>query len=253
MDNNEKLINRMNPFLKIIILIIITVIGSLEFNPFLPTALIIMGIVTASVFSDLTIKELLKSIRLFLVMSIGFMGFILLSRFISKEDLMVLSVMGLGLKIVLISIYTAIFVKTTDPTKMVISLIKYFKIPPKFAYAFLTAYRFLPTFKEEFEIIKHAYQVRGVVESKNIFVNIWNTKRYVIPMMATAVRKGIRISMAMETRAFGKYKTRTYYRQLVINRDEVFASIFYITMVICITVIFSMIGLTNLGFRFLAQ
>lgn len=252
MDNRVKLINRMNPFFKIIILIIITIIASLEFNPFLPTALIIMAIVTASLFSDLTIKELLKSIRVFLGMSIGFMGFILLSRFISKEDLMILSVFGLGLKIVLISIYSAIFVKTTDPTKMVISLIKYFKLPPKFAYAFLTAYRFLPTFKEEFDIIKHAYQVRGIVESKNVFVNIWNTKRYVIPMMATAVRKGIRISMAMETRAFGKYKTRTYYRQLVINKDEVVASTFYITMVIFITIIFSMIGLTNLGFRFLA-
>lgn len=252
MDNKVKLINRMNPFLKIIILIIITIIGSLEFNPFLPTALIIMAIVTASLFSDLTIKELLKSIRVFLGMSIGFMGFILLSRFISKEDLMILSVFGLGLKIVLISIYSAIFVKTTDPTKMVISLIKYFKLPPKFAYAFLTAYRFLPTFKEEFDIIKHAYQVRGIVESKNVFVNIWNTKRYVIPMMATAVRKGIRISMAMETRAFGKYKTRTYYRQLVINKDEIVASTFYITMIIFITIIFSIIGLTNLGFRFLA-
>lgn len=252
MDNKVKLINRMNPFLKIIILIIITIIGSLEFNPFLPTALIIIAIITASLFSDLTIKELLKSVRVFLGMSIGFMGFILLSRFISKEDLMIISVLGLGLKIVLISIYSAIFVKTTDPTKMVISLIKYFKLPPKFAYAFLTAYRFLPTFKEEFDIIKHAYQVRGIVESKNVFVNIWNTKRYVIPMMATAVRKGIRISMAMETRSFGKYKTRTYYRQLAINKDEVIASTFYITMVIFITIIFSMIGLTNLGFRFLA-
>lgn len=252
MDNKLKLINRMNPFLKIVILIIITIIGSLEFNPFLPTALIILAIITASLFSDLTIKELLKSVKVFLGMSIGFMGFILLSRFISKEDLMILSVLGLGLKITLISIYSAIFVKTTDPTKMVISLIKYFKLPPKFAYAFLTAYRFLPTFKEEFDIIKHAYQVRGIVESKNIFINIWNTKRYVIPMMAMAVRKGIRISMAMETRAFGKYKTRTYYRQLAIYKDEVIASTLYIFTVIFITIIFSMIGLTNLGFRFLA-
>lgn len=252
MNNSTNLINRMNPFFKIIILIFITIIGSLEFNPYLPTALIVIGIITASLFSDLTITELLKSVRVFLAMSIGFMGFILLSRFISKEDLMILSVLGLGLKIVLISIYTAIFVKTTDPTKMVISLITYFKLPPKFAYAFLTAYRFLPTFKEEFEMIKYAYQVRGVVESKNIFGNIWNTKRYIIPMMATAVRKGIRISMAMETRAFGKYKTRTYYRQLVINKDEVMASTFYIAIIICITVIFSMAGLTNLGVRFLA-
>lgn len=114
------------------------------------------------------------------------------------------------------------------------------------------AYRFLPTFKDEFEIIKHSYQVRGVVEDKNVFIQIWNTKKYVIPMMATEVRKGMRISMAMETRAFGKYKSRTYYRQLEIKKDEVIVSIFYITVVISITIIFSMAGFTNLGFKFLA-
>lgn len=250
--NNSKLINRMNPFLKILVLLTITIIGSLEFKPYLPSTLILIGIITACIFSDLSIKELLNSVKIFLIMSIGFMGFILFSRFISKEDLMIVSVLGLGLKIVLISVYTAIFVKTTDPTELAISLIKYFKLSPKYAYAFLTAYRFLPTFKDEFEIIKHAYQVRGVVEDKNVFLQIWNTKKYVIPMMATAVRKGMRISMAMETRAFGKYKSRTYYRQLEIKKDEIIGSIFYITVVISITIIFSMAGFTNLGFKFLA-
>ena len=164
---------------------------------------------------------------------------------------MFISVLGLGLKIILISLYTAVFVKTTDPTEFVIALIKYFKIPSTYAYAFLAAYRFLPTFKEDYEIIRHAYQVRGVAESKNIFVKIFETKRYIIPMMATAVRKGIRISMAMETRAFGKYKTRTYYRQLTLSKGEVITSTMYIALLIIITITFYNLGLTNMGLKFL--
>lgn len=251
MPNDRYIIDRMNPFLKILVLILVTLIGSIEFYPYLPAIFIVLGFITASTFSSISFFELLNTIKVFIIMSLGFMVFILFSRYISKEPLMFISVLGLGLKIILISLYTAVFVKTTDPTEFVIALIKYFKIPSTYAYAFLAAYRFLPTFKEDYEIIRHAYQVRGVAESKNIFVKIFETKRYIIPMMATAVRKGIRISMAMETRAFGKYKTRTYYRQLTLSKGEVITSTMYIALLIMITITFYNLGLTNMGLKFL--
>jgi energy-coupling factor transport system permease protein len=252
MNDKIKLIERMNPFLKILILIVVTLIGSFEFMPFLPLVLTLLALITVVLFSDLKMLDLFKAVKVFIIMSIGYMGFILLARYISGQPLMIITVLGLGFKIILISVYSAIFVKTTDPTELVISLIKYFKISPKFAYAFLTAYRFLPTFKEEFEIIKHAHQVRGIEESKNVLLKIWNTKRYIIPMMATAVRKGIRISMSMETRAFGKTKSRTYYRKLTLHKDEIIYLIIYILAVLSITLILSYFGLTNLGLKFVS-
>ncbi len=252
MNDKIKLIERMNPFLKILILIVVTLIGSFEFMPFLPLVLTLLALITIVLFSDLKMLDLFKAIKVFIIMSIGYMGFILLARYISGQPFMIITVLGLGFKIILISVYSAIFVKTTDPSELVISLIKYFKLSPKFAYAFLTAYRFLPTFKEEFEIIKHAHQVRGIEESKNVLLKIWNTKRYIIPMMATAVRKGIRISMSMETRAFGKTKCRTYYRKLILHKDEIIYLIIYILAVLSITLILSYFGLTNLGLKFVS-
>lgn len=252
MNDKIKLIERMNPFLKIMILIVVTLIGSFEFMPFLPLVLTLLALITVVLFSDLKMLDLFKAVKVFIIMSISYMGFILLARYISGQPLMIITVLGLGFKIILISVYSAIFVKTTDPTELVISLIKYFKVSPKFAYAFLTAYRFLPTFKEEFEIIKHAHQVRGIEESKNVLLKIWNTKRYVIPMMATAVRKGIRISMSMETRSFGKTKSRTYYRKLTLHKDEIIYSIIYILVVLSITLILSYFGLTDFGLKFVS-
>ncbi|GAA0232156.1 energy-coupling factor transporter transmembrane component T family protein [Metaclostridioides mangenotii] len=231
---------------------VVTLIGSFEFMPFLPLVLTLLALITIVLFSDLKMLDLFKAVKVFIIMSIGYMGFILLARYISGQPLMIITVLGLGFKIILISVYSAIFVKTTDPTELVILLIKYFKISPKFAYAFLTAYRFLPTFKEEFEIIKHAHQVRGIEESKNILLKIWNTKRYIIPMMANAVRKGIRISMSMETRAFGKTKSRTYYRKLTLHKDEIIYTLIYILAVLSITLILSYFGLTNLGLKFVS-
>lgn len=69
-------------------------------------------------------------------MSVTFMFVILAVRYISGESLKVVAVLGLGFRIILISIYSSVFVKTTDPTEFVISLIKYFKMPPKIGYAF---------------------------------------------------------------------------------------------------------------------
>ncbi len=195
MTQKNYFIDNMNPFLKLLILITITIIGSLDFKPYASSILIISGIIIASIFSSLDTLEILNSVKGFILMSITFMCVILVLRYISGEPLKVVAVLGLGFRIILISIYTSIFVKTTDPTEFVISLIKYFKMPPKVGYAFLTAYRFLPTFKEELQTIKYAYKVRGIVESKNPFIKVWNSKRYILPMMANAVRKGIRISM----------------------------------------------------------
>jgi len=245
MERNKNFINDMNPFYKIIILTIITIIGSLDFFPFVSGILIVSGLIIGSLFSSLSFKEILYSIRIFIIMSIGFMSIILLTRYLSNQDLELLRVLGLGFRIILISVYSVIFVKTTDPTEFVLSLIKYFKVPDRYGYSFLTAYRFLPTFKDEMEIIKHAHQVRGIKESRNSLVQVWNSKRYIVPMLATAVRKGIRLSIAMETRAFGKYNIRTYYRSLNLSKAETIAAIGYILYIVSVIVLLSLNGFTN--------
>ncbi|EJO5346641.1 energy-coupling factor transporter transmembrane protein EcfT [Clostridium botulinum] len=243
MTKKNYFIDKMNPFLKLLILIIITIIGSLDFKPYTSSILIISGVIIGSIFSSLNTLKILNSVKGFILMSLTFMCVILAVRYISGESLKVIYVLGLGFRIILISIYTSIFVKTTDPTEFVISLIKYFKMSPKIGYAFLTAYRFLPTFKDELQTIKYAHKVRGIVESKNPFVKVWNSKRYIIPMMANAVRKGIRISMAMETRAFDKYKTRTYYRKLNMPINEIIMATLYIIYIIFVV---SILYLNNL-------
>lgn len=251
MKAKDYLIDTMNPFLKILVLIVITVIGSLDYAPFISITLILSALVLVKFFTSISIKELLNSIKTFIIMAFGFMIVILVVRGITGENLALISVLGLGFKIILISIYSSIFVKTTDPTEFVIALIKYFKMSPKLGYSFLTAYRFLPTFKEELETIRYAHEVRGVSEGNTFIGKILTMKRYIIPMMANAIRKGTRISMAMETRGFLKYKTRTYYRTLTMERKHTVAAVFYIIYIILISVVFYLNNLTNFGFKYM--
>lgn len=247
---NRKFIDDMNPFLKIIMLIVITVIGSIDFKPFLAIVMIVSLLIITQLFSKVKAIDVLKSIRGFLIISIGFTIVIAISRLLSGENLELVYIVGLSLRIILISSYTAVFVKTTEPTEFVLALIKYFKMPVRMGYAFLVAYRFLPTFKDELELIKYAHQVRGVEESKNPLIRVWQCQRYIIPMMTNAIRKSIRISMAMETRAFEKYSTRTYYRELTVSTSEIFMTGIFIMYTSLVTYVMFINNLVSIGLVF---
>lgn len=251
MSKSNYLINDMNPFLKILVLLLITLVSSLDFKPFVSGVLIISAFILIYFFTNMNVLNILKSIKGFIIMSLSFIVIILLVRHLSRQPLGFIAILGLGFKIILISIYSSIFVKTTDPTEFVLALIKYFKMPAKLGFAFLTAYRFLPTFKNELEVIKYAHQVRGIEEGKNFILRIWNFKRYVIPMMATAVRKGIRISMAMETRGFGKYPQRTYYRNISMDTKHIVYTSLYMLYILGIVILFYLNDLASIGITYI--
>ena len=227
----KKLFERTNPVIKLLILILVTIIASLDFYPFLSGLLIVLMVILAPRLSSYSLGDILKSIKVFIGMAFSFMLIITITRYLSGEELNIVLTLGLGFRIILVSLYSSVFVKTTDPNELVISLIKYLKVPEKHGFAFLSAYRFLPTFKEELNLIKYSYQVRGIEESKNPFKQIWNSKRYIIPMLLTAIRKGTRVSMAMEVRAFGKYDKRTYYRDSFIDREDIVLAILSIAFI----------------------
>lgn len=231
---------------KLIWLLIITIVGSIDYKPFLAISLIVIGIIIANTWTEFKAKEVLKTTWFFWIMSISFMIITGATRMISGQSVDLNIVLALGLRIIVISFYSALFVKTTEPSDFVITLIQYLKLSPRLGYSFLTAYRFLPTFKDELRTIKYAHQVRGVNESKNIFIKVWQIKRYTIPMLATAIRKGIRISMAMESRGFGKSKERTYIKVCTIEkRDSVYFtfSIVILMLIICILYYFGAIDI----------
>jgi energy-coupling factor transport system permease protein len=104
-----------------------------------------------------------------------------------------------------------LFVLTTDPTKFVLALIHQAHVSPRIAYSIFAAYRFVPLLEVEFENIRAAHQMRGGMAGRGV-LHPGQTARYAIPLLATAVRKGERVAMAMESRAFGALRERTYYR-----------------------------------------
>ncbi len=247
MMNSDIYLKSMNPLWKVWILIIITIIATFDFKPFLSISLIILGLLIVGIFSDIKIVDMLKKLAPLSLVATGFVLVITLTRYFSGEKLNFIGTLAISLRIILIGLYSNIFVNTTNPMEFVISLNKYFGMPIIWCYSFLSAYRFLPNFKEELQVIKFAHQVRGIDPGKGVIGYIINTKRMIIPMMTTAIRKGIRVSMAMETKGFGKHSKRTNFRKISINKKDVTCFVFFNAVVMLIALILTKYNLTQFG------
>jgi energy-coupling factor transport system permease protein len=117
---------------------------------------------------------------------------------------------------------SAMFVLTTDPSQFVRALIHQARVSPRIAYSVFAAYRFVPLLQVEFETIRAAHQMRGGVGGGGPFGRIREVVGYAIPLLASAVRKGERVALAMESRGFGALpaQTRTYFRVTSVGRAD---------------------------------
>jgi energy-coupling factor transport system permease protein len=133
----------------------------------------------------------------------------------------IISGLAMAARLVAIFATSSLFVLTTDPTRFVLALIQQGRLPFRLGYGVFAAYRFVPLLQEEFANIRAAYQMRGGAAGNGIVGRIRESIGYAVPLMAIAVRKGERVALAMDSRAFGALPHRTYYRQTSIGRDDV--------------------------------
>jgi energy-coupling factor transport system permease protein len=122
--------------------------------------------------------------------------------------------LSVGLRVFCLVTYSALFVATTDPTELILSLIQQWRLDYRFGYGALVAYRLLPLFEAEYAIIRAAHRLRGVDEGRGIGSAWRRLRRYALPILVSAVRKSDRVAVAMDSKAFGALPQRTYHRQM---------------------------------------
>ncbi|MWV45618.1 energy-coupling factor transporter transmembrane protein EcfT [Paenibacillus sp. HJL G12] len=106
-----------------------------------------------------------------------------------------------------------VFMFTTDPRDMVISLTTRLRIPYRFAFGLSMALTFLPLLEEEGKSISAAHQVRGRGKPDGIRGKLewWCT--FTIAVMHNAIRRIQQTAGAMEAKGFGAYRDRTFLRE----------------------------------------
>jgi len=135
-----------------------------------------------------------------------------------------------GLRIAAIVALALIVGLSTTGPDLVRSTVQQLRVPYRIGYTALAAFRFVPRFGHELEVIRQAHRVRGAHGGRGPFAAVARWGGYVVPLLAGAIRHAERVALAMDARAFGAYPDRTE-RHLVPfrARDIVFVALFLAT------------------------
>lgn len=114
-----------------------------------------------------------------------------------------------------------LFIVTTHPSEFAASLNK-IGVNYKIAYAVSLALRYIPDIQRDFRIIAQAQQARGIDMSRNekLLRRAKNATSIVLPLILSSLDRIDTISNAMELRAFGKKKKRTWYSERKFKRND---------------------------------
>lgn len=117
---------------------------------------------------------------------------------------------------------------TSTGPDLVRSLVQQLRVPYRLGYTALAAFRFVPRFGYELEVIRQAHRVRGISDGRGPIARVARTAGYVVPLLAGAIRHAERVALAMDSRAFGAHATRTERYTIAFRaRDWVFIIVFW--------------------------
>jgi len=118
---------------------------------------------------------------------------------------------------------------TSTGPDLVRALVQQLHVPYRVGYTALAAYRFVPRFRHELDTIRQAHRVRGVAPGRGPVAALRRWCGYVVPLLAGALRHAERVALAMDSRAFGAFTTRSE-RHLVPfrMRDWIFMAAFWV-------------------------
>lgn len=116
---------------------------------------------------------------------------------------------------------------TTGPD-LARSLVQQLRVPYRVGYTAIAAFRFVPRFRHELDLIRQAHRIRGAHGGRGPFAAIARGAGYVVPLLAGAIRHAERVALAMDARAFGAHPTRTERHTVPFRtRDVVFILLFW--------------------------
>jgi energy-coupling factor transport system permease protein len=212
----DSVLHRMDPLSKFVWIFVIGVLGFILSAPELVAILLLTVLLVAVTLGGISLGRLLIAGKYYWILGLAAGTFQLFIRHsgdvLASLGPLEITTEGLrfgatfALRISLIAFASLVFIWTTDPKRLVMGLI-YLGLPYRIAYSVFIALRFVPVLEHEAVVIREAQAVRGVDEVKG---RLEGLKRYVIPLLVSALRKSQAMAVAMEARCFGVGKTRTY-------------------------------------------
>lgn len=228
-------LHHLNPSLKALTIVLLVILIAFIFEPLPPFIFLIWTILFTFLFGKVNWKRYILFFIPFLIFSFGMLWTAvvfgdstdpagdtvqLLGMELYRENLM--TSLALSLRVLVVASLSLLFIFTTNVIDFILSMIQQLRLPPKIAYAVLAGYRFLPLLRDELKIIQDAHRVRGLGQGRSWKEKMARYRMYVIPLLASAIRKAERTAVAMESKGFTGEKGRTFYRTFQIRKIDWF-------------------------------
>ncbi|QRY39525.1 energy-coupling factor transporter transmembrane protein EcfT [Microbacterium hominis] len=144
-----------------------------------------------------------------------------------------------GLRLAAIVALALIAGLTTTGPDLVRASVQQLRVPYRIGYTALAAFRFVPRFGHELDVIRQAHRVRGSHGGRGPVAALARWWGYLVPLLAGAIRHAERVALAMDARAFGAHPDRTE-RHLVPwrRRDTVFVAVFWLASAVILVALF---------------
>lgn len=116
----------------------------------------------------------------------------------------------------IVSAFTVINL-TVCPDDLLLAMIK-MKLPYKSVLVTSMSTRFIPTLVDDMDRITDAHRTRGLEMDKGkLFARIKNRATILMPLLSNSLDRTIQIAEAMESRAFGQGRNRTFFKDIQIT------------------------------------
>jgi energy-coupling factor transport system permease protein len=220
---SDSFIHRLDPRAKLLFALTYTILALL-FTEIVPLFLIFLSLIPFILMGRL-LKQWLKSIRglSFLILLIIVLNTLFLSLSFAISMVIRISIM--------ISAFS-IFFLTVDPNDLALSLIS-MRVPYVVAFSFSLAFRFVPTIAIEAQNIIDAQQSRGYeMQKKGLITQIKNLFPLLIPLIICSIKRAFNVAEALESRAFGSSKERTFYYVIKFSIRDWLFTIFLLSLLI---------------------
>lgn len=225
-------LSRRDPTVKLVVILVLSLLLVAVIDPVTPLLFLVATLAAGPLLGGTGVGGLARPLAPLLLVAAGF-AWSNAAFAIPPPDATVWSVgplrlsdaglrfgIAIGLRGLAIGALSVVFVRTTDPTQLVVSLIRNGRLPFRIGYALLAAYRFLPFFGEEVQRVRLAQRVRGELGGGGPLAGPRSAARSLVPLLSEAVRRASRTAIAMDARGFGATSRRTYLRDTPVGATD---------------------------------
>jgi len=127
---------------------------------------------------------------------------------------------AISIRLIAIALPGVLVFASTDAVDLADALVQQVRVPPRFAYGALAAFRLLPMLAAEWETIGRARRARGIDAGRSPLRAAALFGSRVYALLVAAIRTGTRLAAAMDARGFDSRSPRSCARRQVVRAHD---------------------------------